>query len=789
MASVTAAYIDETVWVVEITLKEKAGGGSATYYLGFDYYDTGELYTSSPIIYPLLAGTIDSIDIARSVGREVAILHEPRVSIYGKTYLDDYGKSFLDLASLYSFHEAQVEFRCYWKKTGALTSHADGTNIKLGRLVVKNHQWVDDVLELSCRQVFVKDKEISKKFSDTIFASMPEDNNYGEYGAVVFGENVVIEAPFLSSAAMGASGAASTIFTGWCATSHPMSAFNTLYARNKENPRDLDWVPINIYASGGGLIVGNQYELGLGDADGAVGESRAIVFSPGPNTGEILYAINFGVTRNAAVSNTDGHMIIKISRAPSYSVAGTYVDEQTLRTINFDIPNTGTLFTAVAYVYPPLVCTENENYLIEYFWSNPTAANYYRLRFKTAGTNANDNGQKRDNATRGAGWQTTANDHYLAAYGLTRTSGGWDDSAGSAPNLYSFHDFKCVPWGTLLPSYDSDNSDGKIHYQIELKASVNGLEDDGSGTYTGSANSVIKNPSDIIRFLLLDDELGPDHGSGNIDSTAFNTARTKASSAALNLAFAIESETFTFDMIQKIVAQTRLIAYLNARGRPALKYPVNPQAAKTIYAHAGMRDRAKIVGTQEAGSDSILNDFLVPYGVDKLNTPKALTVIRKVGGESFKGVEYLNGTESSISDSVRVARAAASISFYGRKNYRTPADLYASTSTGPKTLMKYLFDRWHKKTTSVTLRLPAVTHNTAELFEDVYISSERLGHTNGTLPDVLWHSAGAEVFWYSAGVPITTGAFGSYETQVTGLRYIGDEVELLTETVNPFEEV
>ena len=185
MASVTAAYIDETVWVVEITLKEKAGGGSATYYLGFDYYDTGELYTSSPIIYPLLAGTIDSIDIARSVGREVAILHEPRVSIYGKTYLDDYGKSFLDLASLYSFHEAQVEFRCYWKKTGALTSHTDGTNIKLGRLVVKNHQWVDDVLELSCRQVFVKDKEISKKFSDTIFASMPEDNNYGEYLSLI----------------------------------------------------------------------------------------------------------------------------------------------------------------------------------------------------------------------------------------------------------------------------------------------------------------------------------------------------------------------------------------------------------------------------------------------------------------------------------------------------------------------------------------------------------------------------------------------------------------------------
>lgn len=782
-------YLDQVVWVVKITLTKKDNSGSATYYLSHQYYDEGELYTASPVIYPLLAGNIDNIDISRSVGREVAILHTPTLQIYGKGHLDDYEKSFFDLGEQYSFVEAAVEYRQYIKSFDGTTTHSDSVNIKLASLRVKSVSWSDDVLELGCKQVLFRDKEISKKYDETIFPDMPIDDFYGEYAPIVFGESVVIESPFIASAAMAEwSGALSSIFTGWVATGHPMNAFNQLYARNTENPRDAEWVPITI-SNSGSLIHGNQYELGLGDADGAVGVSRACVYSPAANSANIAYAVNFGVTRNSATTSVDGFATIVISRAPSMSVAGVWVDEQVLREIKFDQPNTGSLFTAIAYIYPPLVMTENENYLFEYFWSNPTATDYYRLRFLTTGTNANDNGQKRDNATRGAGWEATGNDHYLALYGIMKSGTAWDDSAGTAPNLYSYYDFNCKAWNSLTPSYASSNSDGAIHYGIELKSNVSGLEDDGSGTYTDSANSVIKRPSDIIRFLLLDDELGVNHGSGSLNGTAFDDVRAKLETDSIAMSFAIESETYCSSMVLKILSQSRLVMPINQDGKVSLHYPVNVASTADYYlAHSEYRDDMEVSAVYESSEDAILNDFLVPYGEDKLNTPKDPATIRKIRGSSYKEVEYLNDVESSISDASRVAKAAASIALYGRKLYRTALDLYNATATAPATIMKYLFDRWHMKTTTAVIRLPATEVAGADLFDDCHVSSEHLPSEFGTSNHVNSQDSGTRLVWYNAGVPVKLFQHGQLTGQIQGVRHFGDEIEFTIETVNAFEE-
>lgn len=781
-------FNDQTVWVVKITLAKKDNSGTATYYLGHEYYDEGELYTSSPVIYPLLAGGIDSMQVERAIGREIAILTQPNIQIHGKACLDDYGKSFFDLGQTYSLQEAQVEFRQYWKPYDSTTTHVDATNIILSALRVKTVDWQGDTLQLGCKQLLFKDKEISKRFDETLFPSMPSDNYYGEYGSTVFGESVVILAPWISSSAMSQwTGAPAQIFTGWCATSHPMNAFTTLYGRNSENPSDVDWVPINIYAANA-KFHGNQYETGNGDGDGAVGTSRAVVFSPGPNTAEMFYAVNFAVTRNALATSADGNLVIRVSRAPSYGAAGVYIDEQRLREVIFDIPNTASLFTGVAYLFPPLICTESENYLVEVFWSNPTATEYYRLRYLTAGSNANDNGQTRDNATRGAGWVTTANDNYIACYGLQKTATAWDDSNGTAPNLYSYYDFKNLPWNTLNPSFDSDNSDGKMHYGVDFKAKVNGIEDDGSGTYTGSASSVIKNAADIIRFLLIEDEIGVNHGSANVDTSAFDTARTKASSDGLNMSFAIDSETYASGLIPKILSQSRLILYLTRAGLVSIVYPVNMSTATSYQFKQGqLKDDMTLVGVSESSEDAILNDFLVPFAEDKLNTPKDPEVIRKLRGSSYKEVAYLNDSSASISDAGRIAKAAKSVAIYGRKLYRNALDLYGSGSSAPAKVMKYLFDRWHMKTTTVAIRVPSVDFNAAEILNDAYVSHENLPSSLGTGNDLNSHDSGTGLLWYYNGHPVRICGHGDLSGQIQAIRHVGDEIEFTIENVNPFE--
>jgi hypothetical protein len=66
----------------------------------------------------------------------------------------------------------------------------------------------------------------------------------------------------------------------------------------------------------------------------------------------------------------------------------------------------------------------------------------------------------------------------------------------------------------------------RIDFRAEAKTQsffgdLAGYDDDGSGTYTGTANAVIENPADVIHFLLAEVL-----GLTNINTSSFTTART-----------------------------------------------------------------------------------------------------------------------------------------------------------------------------------------------------------------------------------------------------------------------
>lgn len=781
MSTVTAAYIDQVVWVVKITLSKKDNSGTVTYYLGHDYYNVGQLYAGSEIVYPVLAGNIDSIDITRSVGREVAILQEPRLQIHGKMHLDDYGKSFADLSTDYNLHEAIVEFRCYYKKHNAIGTHSDAVNIRLANVRVKNVAWNDDVLELGCRQVLFKDKEVSRRLDVAVLPDTPTENLIGEYLPIAFGSGVVVESTTVRSYFPALSTQPQLeLFLSWTATGHPINAFNTLYVKNQDSSIDPeDWLPVII--SGGNPYHGNRLPLatGLYNLDNAV----CVVFSPGPGGAVVASSIGVILSKLGSPVSTDGELTVRIYQAQDFlPISGTWQTTKLLYELKSDA-FTGSGLIEQKFACPPIVMTPNGNYLIEYLFSEPRATAGFQLTKTSAGANPNDNCQERDNGTPGAGWGASNADPNIGLY-IMQQFNGLTDNTGQAPNRYSFFSFIDYNSG-----FTQNSANTLLDRGVSYKVSINGLEDDTSGTYTGTANAIIQNPSDLIRFLLLEDEIGANIGAGSIDTTKFTTARTKTNADGLAMSFAVESETFAQELILRICSQARLIFYVTQAGKIAAHYPLNPPAAADYYLDQSlMQDDLDINALVESNSDAILNDFLVPFGPDKLNVPKDPAVIRRNRGSSYKGSAYLNDTESSLVDAQRIARAARSVALYGRRNYRAPAELYPATSSGPAKLMQYLFDRWHNRTSTAVVRVPAVDYSATDLFDDISIRHERLNARNGTFKRLRCHNAGTEVFWYSSSVPLTLCGQGGHYGQTIGVRHIGDEIELLVETVNPFEE-
>jgi hypothetical protein len=777
-----ACLVERVVWVVTIELKLKSDPSTTTtYYLSRQYYDAGALYTSSPVIYPLLAGEPDDLILDRGVGREIAVLYEPEVSLYGKMCLDDYGKSFFDLAELYELHGAIVTFGALTSAYGELAT-ASAANVMQDKMEVRNFQWEGDILSLGCKQVLFKDKEISKKLTLETFPNMVEEYDQ-EYGAIVFGQNVIVSVPFVETG----TARQSDIFLSWVATGHELNAFNQLYARNTESPADAEWVPIEIDSNADDTH-GNPYFVGFGDSEAAVGDAWCIVFSPGPGANKILFGVELAVFRTGSEPTSgQGAIKVTISRAPDFSSAGVYIDDRPLREAYFDFPATASLINLFAYCYPPLVTTENENYLIQAEWTEPLATNYYSIFLETtAATNTNDNAQSRDNTVRGAGWVNEAStDPGIAIYSFQSRSGGFDSTEGTTPSLYSRYRFGCTT-KHVAPSSYTPNSDGKMHYGVEIKADISGIEDDSSGTYTGSANAVIEYAADIIKFLLLDDELGINHGSGNIDSASFTAARTAQAAAGLAMSFALEGQTFVSNIILTLLRHSRSCLWLKRDGDLALEYHTYSDTPTFRATQGQWEHEMDVLSVVDSADDDIVNDIEIPFAVNKLNQIRDRDIIRRLGGSQYQGLTYLNGDDSSDDDTSRQLLAARSITKYGRRSVREAFETYGATSTGPTAIRNYWLDRYREKQRTVVVRLPFVEFSTAELFDTLKVSHCKLPAKNGTAHRVRWHEAGDEVPWYNNGIPVTWRSYGSIAGVVTNTRMQGDDIVITIETMSPF---
>ena len=105
LASGIGLFKDTHVTYVRLDLLKKSDNSTDTYYLGREFWDAGDLYASSPKIYPLLAS---EPVVRRGVGKHFAKKFRVDIEIHGLSDFDTVGNNFISLLDTHIFTEQDI---------------------------------------------------------------------------------------------------------------------------------------------------------------------------------------------------------------------------------------------------------------------------------------------------------------------------------------------------------------------------------------------------------------------------------------------------------------------------------------------------------------------------------------------------------------------------------------------------------------------------------------------------------------------------------------------------------
>ena len=144
-------------------------------------------------------------------------------------------------------------------------------------------------------------------------------------------------------------------------------------------------------------------------------------------------------------------------------------------------------------------------------------------------------------------------------------------------------------------------------------AALEGYNDDGSGTYTGSASIVIENPADVVRFML--DKL---LGVASINTASFTTARTALGSFVI--AGQILKRTTARAALDELCRQSRLKLFLDFDDKWKVKaFTLAGSEDRELKQLSGdfitedERMEGEIISITQTSLDELFNQFEILY--------------------------------------------------------------------------------------------------------------------------------------------------------------------------------
>ncbi len=321
---------------------------------------------------------------------------------------------------------------------------------------------------------------------------------------------------------------------------------------------------------------------------------------------------------------------------------------------------------------------------------------------------------------------------------------------------------------------------------VEFKISQSGVLDDGSGTITGSASSVLKYPADIAEFILRDTYIGAGLSSGLIDTSSFTTCAAAQAAAGLSMSIAIREPMDISTFIQELCRQGRMQFYKTREGKLAVRYCSYTATRDVRFNEAMLGGDLLVLSVTDGDYSEVVNEVSQGYAPDELNVPKDAALIRRASTDKFTGLAYIDPTSSDDTDTGRQSLASTSQSLYGKRLHDAPLDFF-DTQTKAKIPQRYIFDRFSVLPRRVVVRVPrARYYSTVDLFSQPIVEAVALEAIGGTAEVGRAANDGNAVTIYDEGLRSIVWSGGSFSGEVVGVVEEGPFMMVEIESVNPF---
>lgn len=691
---------------------------------------------SEPDYFPILLA-VDGL--GSLVGDSMPLASAGRIVVANSAHSLGYERRFSDLFDKYTCVDQQVLVYSAFTKHDDNEVTTDKQQDAKGRVQSYRIDPQGGTITLSVTGATVQKREVTKPIDDTAFLTAP-DSSKGNYIPLVIGQDVPVKPLLIDPEG----------------TTNPRWVYCTTFAD--------DFVPSGVQSyyikNDEGFYEEARSATSTGSLaftlNGTFGTTISSLFLQSAEE-EVAFAFftsislqNYVATQisvtgsgQAAYGGTvDGQLLFKIyeidsnSRLPVKTLASVNVDksdyDSQLRssssfTIVADLPGPIFFSPTREYAFGVQETKDTGSYLfrMSIYNGSPPLTYYYLKRDKTAVSGVNE-------------WRKVA-----SAFALATNIGFYCAKFTDTQSPISTY-WDVEGRGQSLFEASQYGTNSQMH-TLDFVVKVDGIKDDGSGSITGSAGSVIETPLHVAKLLTREWDSGTSAWvDGVLDTSKLTSSHTHINNTSSRYYRKLSGAATGRVLLDGLIATLMK----NAGAKMCLVNSATSNKFLGVYgwgsnltAVATITDEdAEITSIEQRGTESIVNRVQAYYDKSILNLSvgNALTngALAIYGGM----VNWYYGANSNATSYTQ-----RSESIYGKRYLNTTSWDWINDATSAEHVAEYILASFAKPQIYVELRVPLQQYRTLEIMDVVEIAHPDLPSFYGTSADARnLHYQGSE---------------------------------------------
>lgn len=707
--------------------------------------------------YPILK----SVDgLGSQVGDALPITQSGRITLDNSPGSLGYERRFQDLLERYTITDTEVKVYSAFTTATDNEITTDKQQDFKGKITRYSVDPENGNLTLEVTGKTIEKRDVTKPIDTSSFATAP-DASKGQTIPLVLGSAVTVKPIQIDPAG--------TTTPRWvyCTTfadDYVPSGVQTYYVKNLDGKYEsvrsaTSASSVQFYQDEGGSSVTTGYIT--------VGYERAIpLISPSTENYILTEAVCSGMGTGGTVTPIDGSLILRIYEKTTSSATPDklIVTSERLKS-DYDAQlRLSVVFTIQWPISPYVVLSPTKTYYAsvqETLDTSPTRVFQHRY-YRDAGSTLRTYYQRN---TTSDPWSTfSLSNHldptlgfYCVKFTDTQSpSSTYWDAEGRGQALYQ------ATQNAAFPGLEADLS------KLDMIVSVDGIKDDGSGTLSGSASSVLTTPLSQLKLLMTKyDTSTTTWGltAGPLDTSKLSATQTHISSSSSRY------YRLTGGATQGKTTLENLIAAIcrNSASRVALVNSTTSSKYLGVYgwgvsltSQATITDEdSKVTKIEERGTETIVNRVQFAYGKTLLNIDLNALTANGSTANYASNLDWRNGTSALVTD-----YTSGSDTLYGKRYLANTFYDFIQSSTSAEHFAEYLVSNFNRPSVYVELRVPLQKYRTLEIFDVVEILHPDLPAYFGSSSDpkvVHYLGADADVL---KGFPLKRAT--RYRAQIEG---------------------